>query len=371
MKIFTEDPGGQFGGGAPLSASVFETAILPARPTSPNIPQNTAIGGLLGIMLGVGMAFLLERLDSTIKSREDAEKALTPLTVLAQVPVTKRGREVFIETDPFSHESEALRILRTNLHFFSVDRPVKSVLVTSPAAQDGKSTVAVNLATAMAAMGSRCLLIETDLRKPILDQFFDVNQTPGLSDVLSGRVEPKRAIRATTVNNLWILPAGTLPPNPSDILGSQRMVSLLEQLESTADVIVLDSPPVRPVTDAAVLAPHVDGVVMVIKSGKTTKEAAREAINSLVRLDARVLGVVLNHVEHSDGYYYQYYYRRRRRQEDPDTTYDFLMAPDRPGERRKNQTEHTNGQSIPSANGKAPLRQPPAEEPIVAEEPGT
>lgn len=321
VTSFVENENNQFGGGAPVSASVLETALKPTEPVSPKPAQNAVIGGLLGLMLGVGMAFLLEQLDTTIKTKEDAERALAPLPVIATIPLAPMAREgsIFMEGDANSPQAEAIRILRTNIQFFSVDQPIRRVLVTSPFAGDGKTTIAGNLAAGMAALGSTVLLIETDLRKPVFGRYFDVQKATGLTDVLSGKTTLSEAIIRSRIPNLSVLAAGPIPPNPSELLGSERMADVLDQASGMADILVLDTPPSLPVTDAAVLGPITDGVILVIRAGQTHTHKALDAVNNFQRLGVRVLGIALNGVEReTDGGYYYHYTYGRRPEDSPD-----------------------------------------------------
>lgn len=314
VTSFVNDERNIFGGGSAISASVFEQAIRPEIPVKPKPLRNGIIGGLLGVMLGVGLAFVLEQLDTTIRNKEDVEKLLAPIPVIATIPLSplSRERSIFIETDSNSPQAEAIRILRTNIQFFSAERPVSRVLVTSAFAGDGKTTVATNLAAGMAAVGASVVLIETDLRKPVLTKYFEGPESPGLSDVLAGQASLSQAIRRTRIPNLSIIVAGPTPPNPSELLGSERMAELVNRVSDNVDIVILDTPPALPVTDAAVLGPLTDGVILVVRSGQTNANKALDVTKNFERHDVRVLGVAINGIERDvdGGYYYRYSYGR-------------------------------------------------------------
>ncbi len=255
---------------------------------------------------------LLEHIDNRILSREEIELALAPLPILAAIPEASRSRKrtLFFSENESSHVAESFRILRTNAQFFSVNEPLGRVLVTSPHGKDGKTTVAVNLAASLAASGLRTVLVEADLRRPCASTYFELPPAPGLSDVLVGRSELSEAIRATGVANLLLVPAGTVPPNPSELLGSKPMVSILDELAADGSVVVLDSPPALVVTDAAVLAAQTDEIVLVVRAGRTHRDGAREVKRLFERIGAPIVGVVINCARRGDAYGYPHRYYR-------------------------------------------------------------
>lgn len=210
--------------------------------------------------------------------------------------------------DPKSVAAEAYRILRTNLQFTNPDRPLRSILITSPTVGDGKSTVAANLAVSFAQVGCSVIIVNADLRRPSVHKMFQVPDGVGLTSVLVGQATVKEALRETHVPNVRLLTAGPTPPNPAELLESKRMLSVMEELKEHADIILYDAPPVTVVTDAGLLAPHVDGCVLVVSVGVTQREMARVALEQLHRVGGRILGVVVNRVHHGSGYYYYYYY---------------------------------------------------------------
>jgi capsular exopolysaccharide synthesis family protein len=280
---------------APVKLTVIKNASLPSAPSSPRPKVNLALGLLIGVALGVGAAVLRETLDTTIKGKDDLQRltGATPLGVIAHDPdVTKRPLVVQIEAQ--SPRAETFRQLRTNLQFVDVDRPLKTVVLTSASAEEGKSTTACNLAITLAQAGVRTILVEADLRRPRVADYMGLEGAVGLTSVLTGLATLDEALQPWGRNAMWVLASGPLPPNPSEILGSHQMSELLKTLEDRADVIVFDSPPLLPVTDAAVLARQADGAVLVVRHGKTRREQVTRALEALQGVDARLLGTVLN-----------------------------------------------------------------------------
>ena len=208
-------------------------------------------------------------------------------------------------TDPRSPISEAYRTLRTNLSFYSLDEPIRSIVVTSPAADEGKSTTIANLAVTMAQSGRRTILVDCDLRRPSLHTFFDLPSEPGLTNLVLGEVD-KLPLQQTAVENLLLLPAGPPPPNPADLLGTRRLDQVLEELAAEADIVLFDAPPVIAVTDAAVLGAKVDGVLLVVSAGKTRRDHAERAKQLLEKARVRVIGAALTNApkDGSMGGYY-------------------------------------------------------------------
>lgn len=286
---------------------------------------NVLLGALLGLILGVGAAFFLEYLDRTVRTSSDVE-SLLGIPVLGVIPRLRRvedaqetagslggrGLPLIVAMDPLDPAAEAYRNLRLNLTFMSTEEdPVRTILFSSPGPSEGKSTTAINFAVMLAQQGQRVLVIDADLRRPSLHRALDVLREPGLTNLLIGDAQPRETIRPNVLPNLDFLPAGPFPPNPSELLNSKAMGRLLEELEGRYDQIVIDSPPVLAVTDAAVLAVHTDGAVLVLRSGETEQRTAERSVEQLRRLGVRVFGAVLNEVSASapdESYYLQYYY---------------------------------------------------------------
>jgi non-specific protein-tyrosine kinase len=207
-------------------------------------------------------------------------------------------------SDPRSPVAEAYRVLRTNLAFSSLDEPVRSIIVTSPAPQEEKSTTLANLAVVEAQAGNRVLLIDCDLRQPMLHQLFGASNETGITNLLLRDLPPgELPAQSTGVDGLHLLPSGPLPPNPAELLGSRRMAELIARLKDEADLLLFDAPPVVAVTDAAVLSTKVDGVLLVVSAGRTRREQAHRARELLGNVNARILGVVMTNVRAAPGVY--------------------------------------------------------------------
>jgi len=224
-----------------------------------------------------------------------------------------------VRNNPKSPISEAIRTLRTNIKFSSLDKPIKTLLITSPIPEAGKSSISVNLALSIAQNGNKVILVDADLRKPVIHKIFEGDNKPGLTNILIEDKKIKEVIReASDINpNLYYIPSGPIPPNPSELLGSNKMKGVLTDLKEQADFILFDSPPVIAVTDALVLANQVDGVMLVLDAGGVTREIAMQAKLLLEKAKAKILGTVLNKINvESEGYYYYYYYgdeKKRRK----------------------------------------------------------
>lgn len=305
------------GSAAGVAASVFESALPPQSPVSPRPLRDGALGWILGGVIGVALAMGLEQLDTSLRTREEVEAAIAPTTVLAAVPSAGKPtdeRRLWLDSQPGSSAAEAFRILRTNLQFLAVESSIKSLLVTSASPQEGKSTVSANLAASMAAGGYRTLLVDGDMRHPTVQLYFGSDHLRGLSDVLAGSLGLYEAVRETGFRNLFVMTAGAQPPNPSELFGSQRMAALVEELEREFDIVIFDAPPTLIVADAPVLASNLDGVIFVVRAGKTSRDQAREALGRFSLVNTRILGGVLNGsrklaADKYYGYAYKNYYQ--------------------------------------------------------------
>jgi len=290
--------------------------VQPAKPgakTSPRPTRNAILAIFLGLILGVGLAFLVEYLDDTLHTREDFEKYYDT-SIIGEIP------HIAEESLPLNHiiyfempqhpAVEGYRTLRTNLQFLNLEGKTRTILFTSAGPEEGKSTVMVNLGAALSEMGKKVLLIEADLRKPVLDRYFKVSHGKGISGVLAGNVPLEEAVQPTGYNNLYVMVAGVKPPNPAELVASEAMRSVLDNVKRFADFVLVDSPPVLAASDSMALAPMVDGVIIMAGYSKAVRDDARRTRELLRKVEARILGLVINNISPSTryGYYHYYYY---------------------------------------------------------------
>jgi capsular exopolysaccharide synthesis family protein len=309
---------------------ILDPALI-AEKVKPNKKINLLFGMFLGLGMGIGYAGLREFLDNTVKAVEQLERK--GLTVLGIVPdmhhqtgatIKKlainpsRGgtdfrRRLITYEDPKSPVSESYRALRTNISYSSVDKKIKSLLVSSPQPGEGKSTTTANLAIAFAQLRKRTLLVDADLRKPVMHNVFDKDRLPGLSEYLVGEVtDIETIINPTKIENLFLVTAGGLPPNPSELLGSERMSALVDRLEQDWDIVLFDSPPIVAVTDASMISGEIDAIAIVVKAGQTDRAAVDQALDTIRNVKAPLIGVILNGANPETlagkySYYYSYY----------------------------------------------------------------
>ena len=285
-----------------------ETAVTPANPISPKPMQTALLAGGIGLLVTAGFGFLVEFLDDTIKTPDEVKEILE-LPVIGLIgELRKKSKDEklgnYVAFHPRSPVSEAFRALRTNLEYSSVDEPLRSILVTSAGESEGKTTVATNLAIVLAQSGKRVLLMDSDMRRPNVHGQFGIHNRVGLSDLVRGRLTLDDVVRVLPeINNLDIITSGGLPPNPAELLGSERMRNIIEEMKSIYDVIILDSPPML-VSDAQILSTRIDGVIYVIVPGNTHSVAAKRPLEELQRINANLLGVVMNRIPRNRDYYY-------------------------------------------------------------------
>jgi capsular exopolysaccharide synthesis family protein len=303
---------------------IAEPATVPTAPIRPRTSTNVMLAVIVGALLALGIAFLVEYLDDTVKTPDDINRVsgLATLGAIARLKESGGPRQLIAWLRTKAPESESYRTLRTNIQFSSVDKPVRSLLVTSSGPGEGKSTTTANLAVVLAQTGQRVIVVDTDLRRPVLHKVFGVPNNIGLTtSLLAGEnVSVEGYLQPTEIETLSVLTSGPIPPNPSELLGSHRMGHLVFALTQVADIVLFDSPPVLAVTDAAVMARHVDGVLLVVDAGRTREHALAQAAGELQKTGVNLLGVALNRMDtRRGGYYYYYYYysedqegRRRR-----------------------------------------------------------
>lgn len=321
---------------------IVDPAVPPQKPVSPKVPLNLTLGVLLGLALGIGWVFVLDYLDRSIKSPEDLEKR--GLNVLASIPVMagaatrskegeseqkvmKDGISVPMRLITFHKPSdpiaEAYRSLRTAIQYSKIDKPIKTLLIVSALPKEGKSTTTANIAVTFAKAGFETLLVDGDLRRPILHKLFACDRKPGLVEYLMGEIDLNTAVRKTFVENLFLLPTGSLPPNPSEVLGSDAMRTSVEVFKAGFDMVVFDSPPVVAVTDGVILSKLTDGVLFVTLANKTELDVLEKAFATLKQVKAGIIGFVLNEFDVAKAYgayyrYYRYYHYYGHKEESKD-----------------------------------------------------
>jgi len=341
---------------APISVRILEHARIPASPIKPNKRLNIIISLILGVVVGTGLAFFREYLDTTLKTTEDIQKYLD-LSILGVIPsmdtivkhdhggkntkkksigykehikkyvsrilkdqkkkltsnekTSEQLKRISIESELKSPISESYRALRTNLQFACLNKSVKTIMLTSSTRGEGKTTSSINLAIIIAQTGKKVLLIDADLRRPRIHHTFNLKRERGLTSLLvSSELKTEDCILDSGVENLSILPSGPLPPNPSEILSSEKIAKILSELEPKFDYVLIDTPPLVTVTDAAVLASQdkIDSIVIVIQAATTPREVAMQGLSTLTKVKDKILGAVLNNINVEKGSYYYHYY---------------------------------------------------------------
>jgi succinoglycan biosynthesis transport protein ExoP len=293
---------------APINISIIDPATTPSDPVKPRPTLNLMLGFLLGILIAIGLVFVLEKLDNTVKEPEQVEQLLKIIS-LARVPNTEHP--LLLDNDSMQG-SDAFRSLRTNLQYLNFNQSIKTIAVTSANMGDGKTTVSVNLATVYAKAGNKVLIVDCDLRRPMIGKTLNSNGR-GLSELLVGKSNLKSVISRTRIEGLYVISSGLIPPNPADLLGSDRLTDLLSELKEEFDVVILDCPPVLGVADTVILASKADAILLVTHAGKTKKQEIALAKDTLKKVGAHILGFVINGVRmDKNNYYYHDDYDKHR-----------------------------------------------------------
>lgn len=293
----------------------IEKAQVNRNPIRPRVEVNTLLAAIVGGMLAVGLIFLVDYLDDTIKSPQEilADTNLSTLGTIALIKGENPAERLITANAPRDPVSEAYRVLRTNLSFAAVDGDMKSILVTSSSPSEGKSTTAANLAMVMAQTGKRVILVDADLRRPLQHKVFNVANNQGLTTaILDNNTPVTYHLQKSKWPDLQVMTSGPIPPNPAELLNSQRMTQVIEELLQEADMLVFDTPPVLTVADASILAPRTNGTLLVVESGRTRQGALTQAVERLTNTNTHLLGVVINKLNpkrlRGYGYYYKYHY---------------------------------------------------------------
>ncbi|MFJ6535580.1 polysaccharide biosynthesis tyrosine autokinase [Paenarthrobacter sp. NPDC091711] len=298
------------GGSSPVSLSIIKPAIAPSAPSAPNTKMNLLLGLLVGLAVGLGVALLRTTLDNRIVGEADL-KSVTDAPLLGGIAFDQDAvrKPLLTQAAPQSPRAESFRQLRTNLQFANVSSHAKTVLVTSSLPGEGKSTTAANLAIALAESGQSVCLVDADLRRPMVNEYLGLDRNAGLTTALVGSADVDSLLQHWGGMDLFVLTSGQIPPNPSELLGSAPMKDLLTRLEQTFDSVIIDAPPLLPVTDAAVLSQHVGGVVIVVGSQKIRRTDLEKSLSSLQLVGSSILGIVLNRlpVKGPDAYAYSYH----------------------------------------------------------------
>lgn len=303
--------------GSNLFVTVLAPAQEPRTPISPNIPQNVLFALIAGAVLAGGVAFLLEYLDDTIKDADDVQRVMgiSMLGAIMRITGVRQPPDNLVTAKhPRSPIAEAYRVLRTNLRFSGIENPTGALVVTSASPGEGKTTTAANLAVTIAQGGRRVILLDTDLRRPMVHKLFGFSNDVGVSSLfLDDAPTLDSVMQATEIPTLRVITSGPLPPNPAEMLDSQLMKQIMHELRAQSDMVILDSPPTLAVADASILGAQCSGAVLVIDAGRTRSDASRRALQTLKQTGAKVFGVVLNKLStrRASGYYHYYYYSHK------------------------------------------------------------
>jgi capsular exopolysaccharide synthesis family protein len=295
----------------------IEPAKIPSDPISTHKARKLLLGLVLGLFGGIGLAFFIEYLDNTVKSPEEAESRLQVpvLGVISYLTQKDQKIEFVVANDPLSAISENYKAVRTAILLSSADKPPACLLIGSMAPKEGKTTTTSNLASALAQLGKKVVVIDADLRRPRIHKVYDLDNSVGLSNYLAGSIEPS-IVKSNVIEGVHMIPSGPIPPDPSELLGSKRLEVLLAYLRQKFDVILIDSPPLLSVSDGLVLSRLVDGVLIVTRAGQTTYDIVQTGVKQLRDVHAHITGLIINGADfkkngydyyHGYGYYYTYH----------------------------------------------------------------
>jgi capsular exopolysaccharide synthesis family protein len=292
----------------------IDLAEVPKFPSKPRVLLNLLVSVFMGLFLAGGVIFFMEYTDDTVKTQDDLKRYFN-LPYLGPVPNFGNQEEnipypeLVLDNDPKSQASEAYRAIRTAILFSSPDRSPRTLLITSAGEKEGKTITTINIGAAMAQAGQKVLILDCDMRKPRINKIFNDKNERGLSNILVGEGDWDKSIQSTPIKNLEYIPSGPIPPNPSELLGSDRMRALIQDVTQGYDRVLMDCSPLGAVTDPVVLSRFVEGVVLVIKAGNTSRDLLTTMLARLKDVQARILGAVLNDIKVGrDGYYYHSYY---------------------------------------------------------------
>jgi succinoglycan biosynthesis transport protein ExoP len=308
-KVTSELTPDKLDGTKAVQATPIAEAQLPDKPSSPKILQNLGVGLILGLFLGLGIAVLRHVMDTKVRNENDV-RALTDSPILGVVAYDQdvSSHPMILRDQPLAAPSEAVRRLRTNLQFIDLANRPRSIVISSSIPAEGKSTIALNLALSLADSGSRVILVDADLRRPSIAEYVGIEGGVGLTTVLIGRAEVEDVVQPLGKTSLDLLPAGQIPPNPSELLGSVAMADLLEQLSGTYDMVLLDSPPLLPVTDAVVLSNLAGGALVVVGADRIHRPQLQQSLESLETAGAHLFGLVMNKIARREAAAYAYGY---------------------------------------------------------------
>ncbi len=311
-RLSTSEMSGRMSSEVGTHVKPLDPALAPTTPVSPSLRFNLAVAIFLALLLGIGVIFLSVFLDRTVKTTADAQVA-SGVPVLGVIPMLgaigdNKNRDLYVHEHPKSLVAESCRSLRTNILFSAADRSLKTLMVSSANQREGKTTTVIYLGTTMAQSGQRVLLIDTDMRRPRLHESTGVPRQSGLSNLILGDKSYEDVIKTTEIPNLFVLPCGPLPPNPAELLMTNRFKAVLAELATRFDRVILDSPPVQAVTDAVVLSKLVDGVILVVRADKTLREDVKRSSRQIHDVGGSIFGVIVNEVNTSDRSYYSYGY---------------------------------------------------------------